>query len=77
MAAFIIILGAMQMLGGVLAFMGSASAIHEILGTLAFGLGVLSLGIAAVIIRLDDIKHVSQQQFALFDTRISKKAQNA
>lgn len=74
MAAFIIILGALQMLGGVLAFLGSASAIHQILGALAFGMGILSLGLAGIIIRLDDIKVTAKQQYALFDTRMNKKA---
>ncbi len=52
MAIIIEILGILQMLGGVLAFLAAQSAIHEILGAVAFGLGTLCIGQAVIIERL-------------------------
>ncbi|CAN7549172.1 hypothetical protein [Pararhizobium sp. LjRoot238] len=52
MAIIIGILGILQMLGGVLAFLAAQSAIHEILGAVGFGLGTLCMGQAVIITRL-------------------------
>lgn len=54
MAAFILILGLLQMAGGVFVAMVSKSAIHEILGAIAFGFGVLSMALAVIIAKIDD-----------------------
>jgi hypothetical protein len=52
MAKLLYALGLLQIVGGILVAMAAKSAIHEILGAIAFGMGVLALGIGAVIDRL-------------------------
>ncbi len=49
MRSVIMIIGVLQVLGGILFFLGSKSAIHEILGSLTFGLGILSIALGTVI----------------------------
>lgn len=57
MAAFlIIVLGLLQVAGGVLVYMASKSAIHEILGSISFGMGILSIALGIVIVRLTEIR---------------------
>ncbi len=55
MVALIGILGILEMLGGVAVTLGAKSAIHEILGAISFGMGVLALGLAAIIRQLADV----------------------
>nr|WP_314089419.1 hypothetical protein [uncultured Shinella sp.] len=55
MAALIFIVGLLQMAGGVFVALVSKSAIHEILGAVAFGFGVLSMGLAVTIAKIDDV----------------------
>lgn len=52
----IIIIGALQILAGILFFANAASAIHEILGSITFGLGLLSVALGVVIQKLSAIK---------------------
>lgn len=54
MAAFILILGLLQIAGGILVGMAAKSAIHEILGAIAFGLGVITFALAVLISKFDD-----------------------
>ena len=54
MAAVILILGLLQMAGGVFVALAAKSAIHEILGATSFGFGVLSMGVAVIIAKIDD-----------------------
>lgn len=76
MAAFIIIIvGILQVLGGVAVFAGSKSAIHEILGSISFGMGVLSIALAVVIMRLSDIREAAQAQRKIFDDRLRSKSE--
>ncbi|MCZ7449612.1 hypothetical protein O8B93_18665 [Agrobacterium rhizogenes] len=56
MAKLLYALGLLQIVGGVLIAMAAKSAIHEILGAVAFGMGVLAIGLAAVIDRLSALK---------------------
>ena len=56
MAKLLYALGLMQIVGGVLIAMTAKSAIHEILGAIAFGMGVLAIGLATVIDRFDAMK---------------------
>ena len=49
------ILGALQIFGGALFYAEAVSAIHQILGAVTFGLGVVSVALAAVIGLLKDI----------------------
>ena len=60
MAFFIGIIALLQILGGVLTFLVAKSAIHEILGSLSFGMGILSLSFAVVIVKLDQIRKASE-----------------
>ena len=61
MKLFILILGILQVLAGVLFAIEAASAIHQILAAVAFGLGVLCMGIAAVIDRLEKLAPTPQK----------------
>ncbi|MGV2069092.1 hypothetical protein [Agrobacterium sp. 22-226-1] len=56
MAKLLYALGLLQVVGGVLVAMAAKSAIHEILGAVAFGMGVLAIGLAAVIDRLSALE---------------------
>ncbi|MDL2409958.1 hypothetical protein PY650_30950 [Rhizobium calliandrae] len=58
MAIILKIFGILQIGFAIFVAAVAASAIHEILAALAFGLGCLCLGIAGVIDRLDDIKAI-------------------
>lgn len=61
MALFITILGLLQIIGGALTFLAAKSAIHEILGAVAFGMGILSIALAVIIVQLDEIKKASEE----------------
>jgi Na+/phosphate symporter len=65
MHVLIVIVGILQAVGGVLFFLIAKSEIHEILGSLTFGFGILSLALGTALSRLDEIKAVSQQSSAL------------
>jgi hypothetical protein len=54
MAIIILILALLQMAGGVLVGLAAKSAIHEILGAISFGLGVVSFALSAIIAKIDD-----------------------
>lgn len=56
MAKLLYALGLLQIVGGILVAVAAKSAIHEILGSIAFGMGVLAIGLAAVIERLNAMK---------------------
>ncbi|WP_188355914.1 hypothetical protein [Rhizobium rhizogenes] len=56
MAKLLYALGLLQIIGGILVAMAAKSAIHEILGAIAFGMGVMAIGLAAVIDRLNAMK---------------------
>ncbi|MFK3848111.1 hypothetical protein ACI2J5_01255 [Agrobacterium pusense] len=65
MAKLLYALGLLQIVGGVLVAMVAKSAIHEILGAIAFGMGVLALGIGAVISSIADVGLTSEKQVGL------------
>lgn len=54
MAPFIMILGLLQMIGGVFVAFVAKSAVHEILGSVSFGFGVLSFALAVIIAKIND-----------------------
>ncbi|MXN48815.1 hypothetical protein GR138_26810 [Shinella kummerowiae] len=54
MAALIMILGLLQIAGGVFVVVTAKSAIHEILATAAFGFGVISVALSVIIAKIDD-----------------------
>jgi hypothetical protein len=54
MAAIVLILGLIQMAGGVIIWMLAKSAMHEITSVSLFGFGVLAFGLAAIIAKIDD-----------------------
>jgi len=64
MAFFIGIVAMLQMLVGMAAYGGAKSAIHEILGALSFGMGILSFALAVVIVKLNDIKKANEETAA-------------
>lgn len=65
MAKLLYALGLLQIVGGVLIAMAAKSAIHEILGAIAFGMGVLALGIGALISRIVEVGLASEKQVGL------------
>lgn len=65
MAFFIGIIATLQIAAGVLTFIGAKSAIHEILAAISFGMGMLSLALIAIIVKLDDIKKASEESAAI------------
>jgi hypothetical protein len=58
------ILGLLQIAGGIIVYSVAKSAIHEILGSVSFGMGVMAIGLGGVIA-------VLEKQLAIFD-RIGK-----
>ena len=61
MAVIIGLVALLQIIGGLLVFVSAKSAIHEILGTLSFGMGILSMALTVVIGKLDEIKKANQE----------------
>lgn len=53
MAIVVGLLGVLQMIGGIAVTMMAKSAVHEILGAVSFGMGVLALGIGVMIAKAD------------------------
>ncbi|WMW56232.1 hypothetical protein RE411_03365 [Agrobacterium pusense] len=78
MAKLLYALGLLEIIGGVLVAMAAKSAIHEILGAIAFGMGVLAIGLAAIISRMADLealKTATEKQAELFQSIMdSRKA---
>jgi hypothetical protein len=49
MVAFVGLLGALQILGGIAVFVWAPSAIQEILGAVMFGMGVIAFALGALL----------------------------
>ena len=62
MTIILMVLGALQIIGGVFVALAAKSAIHEILGAISFGMGVIALGLSAVVARLEDVNASVQRQ---------------
>lgn len=54
MAAAIFLLGILQVVGGVLIAFAAKSAMHEIVGAISLGLGVVSAALGIIIAKIDD-----------------------
>ncbi|RVJ69764.1 hypothetical protein [Sinorhizobium meliloti] len=54
MAVAIFVLGLLQVFGGVMVALAAKSGMHEILGAVSFGLGVISAALAIIIAKIDD-----------------------
>lgn len=52
MVAFVGILGALQILAGILVYIGAKSAMHEILAATTFGMGVVAFALGAILEQL-------------------------
>lgn len=65
MAFFIGIIALVQIAAGVLTFIVAKSAIHEILGSVSFGMGVLAFALTVIIVKLDDIRPARKTQRSL------------
>lgn len=63
MSFIVMIFGVLQIIGGVLVTLVAKSAIHEILGAVSFGLGVLAIGLAKVIMLLSDIPDIKRAAY--------------
>lgn len=60
MRVFLTLAGLLQIGGGVLVYSVAKSAIHEILGSVSVGMGIMAIGLAGVIA-------VLEKQLAIFD----------
>lgn len=75
MAVVLYAIGLLQIVAGIAVALAAKSAIHEILGSIAFGMGVLSVGLAAIVSRLAAVQSASEKQAALFQSIMdSRKA---
>lgn len=61
MGPIIIALGVLQIIGGIFAYVEAASAIHQILGALSFGLGILSIALGLMLRELIAIRKASER----------------
>lgn len=52
MVIFVGILGALQMLGGILVYAGAKSAMHEIFAATMFGMGVVAFALGCILEQL-------------------------
>jgi hypothetical protein len=66
------VFGILQIIGGVAVYIEAKSAVHQILGAVSFGMGVVCVGIALVIVELIDIRKNGARQVAIFD-KLGKK----
>lgn len=69
-----ILAGLLQIVGGILVFMSSKSAIHEILGAIAFGMGVLCLAMAAMLGQLNSIRVATERHADAMEVLRAKSA---
>lgn len=56
MAAIIVLVGMLQIVAGVSVAISAASAVHEILGAVLFGMGVMCVALGIVVAKLAAIK---------------------
>nr|PZN83851.1 MAG: hypothetical protein DIU57_09420 [Pseudomonadota bacterium] len=56
MVIVLVLVGLLEILGGLFVFASSRSAIHEILGVLMIGFGFLSVGLAAILHELRKLR---------------------
>lgn len=62
MVVFLVAVGSMQILGSVVVSLAAKSAIHEILAAVSFGMGALSIGLAGVLRKLDEVKALLEKR---------------
>lgn len=56
MGRLVVVLGVLQFFAGIVFFMEAASAIHQILGAISFGMGILSVAMGTAVQQLVAIK---------------------
>jgi len=56
----IIVIGILQVLGGIGAYLIAKSAIHEILGSLSFGMGIMSIALGMAVGELAAIRRLTE-----------------
>lgn len=54
MSAFILVISILQIFAGIAVAFTAKSAIHEILGAIAFGMGMICFALAVIIAKMDD-----------------------
>jgi hypothetical protein len=74
MGAVIIILGLLQIAGGLIAYADAESAIHQILGAISFGMGILSLALGTALNHLQAIRKASKAQQTILEDRLGTKS---
>jgi len=62
MRIVILLVGILQVLGGIGVFIGAKSAIHEILGSLSLGMGILSIALSVAIGELVRIRKAAEAE---------------
>ena len=61
MGIVIVVFGALQILAGLAAYGAAISAIHQILGALFFGMGILSVALGSALQELQAIRLATQR----------------
>lgn len=74
MDRIVMALGAVQILGGIAVYSVARSAIHEILGSISFGMGVLSAALGIAIGHLIAIRKATERQVEIFDAHKRNRA---
>lgn len=75
MSAILFLLGILQVAGGALIAAAASSVMHEILGAVVFGMGVLAIGVGVLISKVHDVKISTQKQLEILTAfRDSRKA---
>jgi hypothetical protein len=71
----LVLFAILEFIGGISVFGTAKSAIHEILGTLAVGFSILTLGLAAILYEVGQSRKVFQKVCAALPTASSKDPQ--
>jgi hypothetical protein len=58
------VFAALEFIGGISILVGAQSAFHEILGTVAIGFSILTLGLAGILSEIQQSRNVLEKRFA-------------
>ncbi|WP_353646296.1 hypothetical protein [Mesorhizobium sp. WSM2239] len=61
------VFGILQVIGGIAVYIEAKSDVHQILGAVSFGMGVMCVGIALMVAELIDIRKSGARQLEIFD----------
>lgn len=61
MSSLLLLVGILQILGGILVWAIAKSAVHEILGSISFGFGILCVPLAMLMKYVADIRDIARE----------------